>query len=141
MKRSNIHRTLTLGLLMAVGACSESADTASVLSSVEPVPGRLAVVVASPFDNDGAYSFEVRGDGITNIRPAVEGFELFTSPSGAAIKVAVLGAPLSGEVVTFDVPDIRDPSAYQVTLVEVADEANDVRRDITGHTVSVAAVR
>ena len=141
MKRSIIHRTLMLGLLVAAGACGESADTASMLAEVGPQPGTLVVAVSSPFDNDGAYSFKLRGEGITNVRAAVDGSEVFTRETGNVVNVAVLGAALSGGVMTFDVPDVRDPSAYTATLIEVADEANDVRRDISGHGVGVSVVR
>jgi len=141
MRRSIIQRTLMLGLLLAAGACGDSTDTAAVLSEVGPEPGSLAVTVASPFADDGAYSLELRGAGITNIRPADDGAELFAREVGPVINVAVLGAALSGTVVKFDVPDVRDPGAYSVVLVEVADEANAVRRDLSGHRAEVTALR
>jgi hypothetical protein len=141
MKIFKMERTLVLGMLLALGACGDDADTASMLGVPGPEDGTMVLSVTSPFDDDGAYSLELRGEGVTNVRAVGNGAELFTREAGGVITIAVLGAALSGEVVAFDVPDGRDPSLFIATLLEVADEENDVRRDLSAYNVAVSVTR
>jgi len=140
MARLKIFRVLALGVILGLGACSDGGSNASVLET-GPIPGTLAVAFSTPFQNDGAVSLELRGEAIENLRAADAGMEILTRQVGEAQMVAVLGVALSGEILTFDVPDIRDPGAYTVTLVEVADEANELRRDLTDYSLTLTPTR
>jgi len=119
----------------AVAACSDDRGL-DTLAAPTAESGTLAVSLSSPFDNDGAVSFELRGEGITDVT-GVAGTEIFTSEETGRIKVAVVGAALSGDIITFRVPDVTLVEQYRASLVEVADDRNEVRRELTGYTVEV----
>ena len=141
MNRLNFFRTLALaaGVLVYTGCSDDAASTNSFTPG--PEPGSLAVRLSSSMADDGGVTFRLTGEGITNLRPAHDGIEIFPLEENGGWTVAALGVGLSGSVALFDVADVRMVDAYSATLVEVADEANDVRRDISGHTLGVSVVR
>jgi hypothetical protein len=136
-----MHRRVTCALIMTVvafaAACSDEA-TRDVLA-VGTESGILAVHITSPFTNDGAVSFAIRGEGITEVT-GTPGTEVFTTDSPGGVMVAVIGAGLSGALITFHVPDISLAPNYHVSLVEVADERNEIRRDLEGYSVEIAGI-
>ena len=141
MNRLNFFRTLVLaaGVLVYTG-CSDNAASTDTFAP-GPESGSLAVTLSSSMADDGGVTFRLTGEGITNLRPAHDGIEIFALEENGGWTVAALGVGLSGSVALFDVADVRMVDAYSATLVEVADEANDVRRDISGHTLGVSVLR
>lgn len=141
MNRLNFFRTLAVaaGVLVYTG-CSDDAAVNETFAP-GPEPGSLAVTLSAPVSDDGGVTFRLTGEGIVNLRPAHDGIELFPLEENGGWTVAALGVGLSGELARFDVADVRMADAYAATLVEVADEANDVRRDISGHSLAVSVVR
>ncbi len=140
MNRLNPLRTLALAVgVLAYTGCSDAAVDDTFTPG--PEPGTLAVTLSSPMTDDGGVTFQLTGEGITNLRPAHDGIEMFPLQEGGGWTVAALGVGLSGEIIRFDVADIHMVEAYRATLVEVADEGNDVRRDISGHRLAVSVAR
>ena len=137
--REICRRASLLATTLAAVGCGDDTAVRSI-TAPDPVPGTLAVSFVTPFADDGAVSFGLTGAGIRNVR-AAEGLELFAQPTDRGFRVAVLGTELKGELLYFDVPDTRVAGAYRVTLIEVADHSNHLRRDSGGHDLSVAAVR
>lgn len=130
---------LFLGVL-TVSGCTDGDATDRALAP-GPEDGSLAVVLDSPAEDDGAVLFVLEGGAVENVRAAREDLAVYPERDGDGWTVAVLGTGLSGELVRFDVPDVSLVSTYQVTLTEVADEGNDLRRDISGHALRVTTVR
>ena len=141
MNRLNFFRTFVLaaGVLVYTGCSDDAASTDTFAPG--PEAGSLAVTLSSAMADDGGVTFRLTGEGIANLRPAHDGIEIFPLAENGGWTVAALGIGLSGEIARFDVADVRMADAYTVTLVEVADEANDVRRDISGHRLGVSVVR
>ncbi len=128
-------KAAALAALLPLGACD--ADEASPLGDGGPEPGTMVVRVTSPFGADGAVSFELRGPGVENVR-ATDGVEVFATPLPDGVRVAVVGEEVSGEMVRFDVPDLRMASEYEVRLIEVADTHNELRRDLSGYLMALS---
>jgi hypothetical protein len=137
MRRQAI-RVLMLAMAAYAAACSDD-TTMDTLAGPGVESGTLAVQLTSPFTNDGAVSFELRGEGIADVQGA-PGTEIFTSETSGVVTVAVIGAGLTGALVTFRVPDISLAADYRASLVEVADERNELRRDLSGYSVAVTGI-
>ncbi len=136
--RKHAIRVLMLAVAAVAAACSDD-TTMDTLAGPGVESGTLAVQLTSPFTNDGAVSFELRGEGITEVR-GTPGTEIFTSEASGVVTVAVIGAGLSGTLVTFRVPDMTLAADYRASLVEVSDERNEIRSDLTGYTVAVRGI-
>ncbi len=87
-----------------------------------PEPGQLRVTLSggSPV---GAVVFTVTGSGITS-PVASGGASLYHDLSGGTLLAAVVGASLSGEVLRFTVPDVRQVASYQVSVQQAAGNDN-----------------
>ena len=79
----------------------------------------------------------VTGTGITS--PAASGgAQLYYDLSGSTLSAVVVGSSLSGEVMRFTVPDVRQVASYQVVLDEAAGTAN---QPLAAGGVSVSVVQ
>jgi hypothetical protein len=136
--KNGLHYTLML--LFVATACGDEARVSSV--EVGPAPGLLTVEVTSPNTDDGAVSIALRGEGISSpaaANPENHLIALEVAPGSEEVRVAVLGYGVSGTLVQFRVPDVNRLDAYSVDLIEVADEANRPREDLTGYSVRVVS--
>ena len=99
-----------------------------------PEPGQLRVTLSSSTPV-GAVVLSVSGTGITS--PAASGSaRLYYDLSGGVLNAVLAGSSLSGDVLTFTVPDVRQAAGYQVSLQEAASTANQPL-DTSGVTLSV----
>jgi hypothetical protein len=88
----------------------------------QPVPGELVVTVGGGSALGGIF-LTVTGAGIT--APAASGVaSLYYDVSGTTLSATVVGSTLSGEVLRFSVPDVRNVTDYQVTVQQVAGTSN-----------------
>jgi hypothetical protein len=88
----------------------------------QPQPGELRVTVASG-TAVGVVVLTVTGTGIS--APAASGgAQLYYHLSGSTLSAVVAGSSLSGEIMRFTVPDVRQVAGYQVSLDEAAGTAN-----------------
>jgi hypothetical protein len=105
-----------------------------------PVPGALIVSLETNGVPAGAIVVRVKGEQIADVTALDAAHTIFIQQPGEAggeWQVAVVGTRVSGALFSFAVPDVTRPEAYAVALVEVADEANNVRPDIAGYRLSV----
>jgi hypothetical protein len=87
-----------------------------------PEPGQLRVTLSGG-SSVGAVVLTVTGSGITS-PVASGGVSLYYDLSGGTLRAAVVGASLSGEVLRFTVPDVRQVASYQVSLQQAAGNDN-----------------
>jgi hypothetical protein len=88
----------------------------------QPQPGELRVTVASG-TAVGAVVITVTGAGITS--PAASGgARLYYDLSVVKLSAVVVGPSLSGEIMRFSVPDVRQVAGYRVSLEEAAGTTN-----------------
>ena len=87
-----------------------------------PEPGLLRVTLSGG-SSVGAVVLTVTGSGITLPVPS-GGVSLHHDLSGGTLRAAVVGASLSGEVLRFTVPDVRQVAGYQVSLQQAAGNDN-----------------
>ena len=123
--------------LLVTMACGPDAPSAL------PEPGALVVSLATPHADDGAVVFSLRGEEMGSpvaLNPDQQVFVLSQDTERGLLRIAVIGARLSGPLVAFDVPDVRRVKAYAATVVEVADQANLVRDGLEGYQARVAAL-
>ena len=138
MKRAN-QLTGAAGMvtLLAVMSCGPDAPIGL------PEPGALVVSLATPHGDDGAVVFSLRGEEMgppVALNPAHSVFVLSQDTDRGVIRIAVIGERLTGQLVAFDVPDVRRVKAYSATVVEVADHANLVRDELQGYQARVSAL-
>lgn len=105
------------GLILGCGS-----DDTTGPPQPQPQPGELRVLVASGTPV-GAVVLTVTGIGITS--PAISGgARLYSDLSGSTLRAVVTGASLSGEILRFSVPDVRQVAGYQVSVQQAAGTAN-----------------
>jgi len=98
----------------------------------QPQPGELRVTVVSG-TSVGGVVLTVTGPSITS-PAASEGNQLYHDLSDGTLHAVVTGAPISGEIMTFTVPDVRQVAGYQVSVQEAARTSN---QPLAGVTLSV----
>ena len=98
-----------------------------------PLPGVIGISVASPNADDGAMLFSVTGS-IQSVA-AAGGYQVLSyAPSALVTKVMVVGAIVSGPVLSLSVADKAKPLG--VTLDQVAARGTYVQRAIAGYQVT-----
>lgn len=99
-----------------------------------PEPGQLRVTLSSG-TAVGAVVLTVSGTGMTS--PAAPGgVELYFDLSGGTLHAVLAGSSLSGNILTFSVPDVKQAASYAVSLQEAASMVNEPL-DTGGVTLSV----
>jgi len=87
-----------------------------------PEPGQLRITLSGG-SSVGAVVLTVTGSGITS-PVASGGASLYHDLSGGTLRAAVVGASLSGEILHFTVPDVRQVASYQVSVQQAAGNDN-----------------
>jgi hypothetical protein len=88
----------------------------------QPQPGELRVEIASGTPV-GAVVLTVTGAGITS--PAASGgLQFYHDLSGNTLHAVVVGSSLSGTIMRFTVPDVRQAAGYQVSVQEASGTTN-----------------
>jgi hypothetical protein len=105
--------------------------------------GRFFAVVLNAPENDGAIVLEIRGPAIGSVQSLNANDWLFVEPTNGTVVRAFLTGPLkNGPILSFRVRrEPRDPtSAYQATVIEVADRANQLR-DAAAYRLTIVEQR
>ena len=98
----------------------------------QPQPGELRVTLVSGAGVGGVV-LTVTGPSITS--PAASGGnQLYHDLSDGTLHAVVTGVPISGEIMRFTVPDVRQVAGYQVSVQEAAGTSNQL---LAGVTLSV----
>lgn len=114
-------RTIVI-LLAASALLLGCGDEATGPAQPQPQPGELRVEIASGTPV-GSVVLTVTGTGIT-APTASGGAALYHELSGSALNAVVVGSSLSGTILRFSVPDVRQVSGYQVSLQQASGTAN-----------------
>lgn len=130
-----IHRS---GLLLAgavfLGTCGDSPT-----APTPPEPGTLVATLQGARSGDGALIVRVRGPGaIGALAPARAGYVLHARAAGDSARAALFGEVVSGPLFQLSVPDVHRIAEYRATVVEVSDEANTLRDDVSGYALTFA---
>ena len=137
MNAPKVLRSLALAGLVALAACH---DAPVDVPEQGPGPGELAVVLDTPFDDDGAVWIRVRGPDLSGELTVSEGSSVVTGVGADALDVVIAGDALAGSVAWLAVPDMRAAALYTAEVVEVADEANALRDDLSAYAVRLEAL-
>jgi hypothetical protein len=121
--------------LPAASSCGDAK-----LTDPAPVPGMLIVALDGGTTQAGAVLLILRGQGITaptSLDPTRQLFVQALETDPTAYRIAVVGERVAGPLFSFAVPDVNRREGYSVTLLEVADEANELRSDVAQFRLSV----
>ncbi|MBT8477890.1 MAG: hypothetical protein KJO06_03160 [Gemmatimonadetes bacterium] len=100
----------------------------------QPQPGELRVTMTG--GSVGGVVFTVTGTGMT--APVVSGAAvMYYDLSGETLHAVVTASSLSGEILRFTVPDVRQVAGYQVTVEQAAGTSN---QSVAASTVTLAVV-
>jgi hypothetical protein len=109
-------------------------DTTGPPPEPQPQPGELRVTMTG--SSVGGVVFTVTGTGMT--APAVSGGAmLYHDLSGETLHAVVTASSLSGEILRFSVPDVRQVAGYQVSVQQVAGTSN---QSLAASVVALAVV-
>ena len=98
----------------------------------QPQPGELRVTLVSG-THVGGVVLTVTGPSIT-APTAANGNQLYHDLSDGTLHAVVTGAAISGEIMRFTAPDVRQVADYQVSVQEAAGTSN---QPLAGVTLSV----
>jgi hypothetical protein len=102
-------------------------------------PGTAIVSLMSSDANDGAISLTIRGPGLSTaaaIDSSTTVFSRLASPT--ELKVIVLGESIAtGPLVTLPIGATNRPSAYRVSVDQVAMRSDSLRADISGYQATL----
>jgi hypothetical protein len=102
----------------------------------QPEPGVLQVTLSSG-TAVGAVVLSVSGAGMTS-PVASGGAQLYYDLSVGTLRAVVVGSSLSGAILRFTVPDVKQAATYLATVQEAANLANE---PLAAAGISVSVVR
>lgn len=127
-----------LAAILAAGALLAACGEQKGPTTPDPVPGTLELRLMTPNAADGAILVSVSGPERIQSVQAAGTYLLHARVSGSAFKAALFGPLASGPLLRFAVPDVGKAAAYQATVVEVADDASNLRASLSGYTLTAA---
>jgi hypothetical protein len=116
-------------------ACSDGASGPSEL----PTAGILTVVWTVPDTSGRSIVLTLSGPGVDRIEAAhPDYFVVARSGDGPLHRIAVFGTLVSGPLLRFAVPDTNRPDLYDVRIIEVGDEGDNVRAFPTDYSIRLS---
>ena len=115
-------------ILSAALGCLDERATAGILKVNLTMPNGAA---------DGAILLTVRGPAVPLSAAAGTGLRLFAQSLTSTNHFAVTGTLASGTILTIEVPDVSQASAYTATIDQVAG-SNYQLRALTGYSLTLA---
>lgn len=134
---NRLHRRTAIIAAFAVPALLSCGDAPVVPHT--PVPGALIASLEGAGAPAGAIVVRIKGEQVSDVTALDASHAVFVQQveAGGVWQIAVVGTEVTGALFSFSVPDVTRPEAYTVSLVEVADDANNVRPDVSGYRISV----
>ena len=120
-------------LLLALGtaACEDGV--------APPEPGTALINLVTQATDAGAVLITLTGPGITEVRPANSGYEVFWRlASETEMRIIVLGSITSGPLLTAQVADVGRLESYTSTLVEIAGRDGAIRAQESGYALALS---
>lgn len=117
-----------------------SCGDAPVTAPSGPQPGVLVVTLETGALPAGAVLVLLKGEGIGEPVAVSPDHQIFVRALDevGSYRVAVVGDKVSGALFSFAVPDVNRPERYAFSLLEVADDGNGLRTDVTDYRLSIA---
>ena len=134
-----MRRRLATPALLAALAVTLSCD--DPVGPPDPVPGWIAVTLATPADADAALVVRLTGPALP-LPADVEGAPgatMFARPDGSGLRIAVFGDLADGLLFRFPVADTAGAAAYAATIAEVAAPDFTLREDLGAYVLTLSA--
>jgi len=106
----------------------------------DPVPGTLALILDTPYADDGALLLRLEGPDMTQVGLEAPGLYLRFLEDQTGVTAVFVGDVTAGDLLTFRVPDVSRINSYSATLLEAADRGNALRGSLVEYSLTVAAV-
>ena len=123
-------------LLSTSVSCGD--DESGSTGPPDPVPGTLTLTLGTLQLDDGALVLRLQGADITQVELAAPGLYLRFLEDQTGITAVFVGDIVSGDLLTFHVPDVNRPDSYSGTVLEAADRSNALRGSLAEYTLTVA---
>ena len=104
----------------------------------DPVPGTLTLTLGTLHLDDGALVLRLQGADMTQVELAAPGLYLRFLEDQTGVTAVFVGDIVSGDLLTFDVPDVNSVASYAGTVLEAADRSNALRGSLAEYTLTVA---
>ena len=125
-RRSRIREPRGLGALLFLASAGLilgcSGDSTGPPPEPQPQPGELRVTLSSG-TAVGAVVLTVSG-GAMSAPTAATGTSMYHDLSGSTLRAVVAGSSLSGTILRFSVPDVRQAASYTASVEQAANTAN-----------------
>ena len=134
--RRAVHRAAVVLSAVLAFACS---DGASGPSELQPTAGILTLMWTVPDTSGRSIVLTLSGPGVEHIAAAhPEYLVVARSGDGPLHRIAVFGTLVSGPLLRFAVPDTNRPDLYDIRVIEVGDEGDNVRAFPTDYSIRLS---
>jgi hypothetical protein len=122
---------VVLAVFSGVPACSDQGPTGS---------GTATVSLTTPNSDDGALHVVITGPGVRDVEPASFAYKAYWRVASAnELHLIVVGNLADGAVTTIKVDQLDQLDLYHVTILGVANHADELRSSLAGYAVEVTA--
>ena len=136
MRNTRIPVAIVLCALLSTSVSCGDDDNGST-GPPDPVPGTLTLTLGTLHLDDGALVLRLQGANITQVELATPGLYLRFLDDQTGVTAVFVGDIVSGDLLTFHVPDVNRPGSYSGTVLEAADRSNVVRGSLAEYTLAV----
>ena len=137
MRNNRIPVAIVLCALLSTSVSCGDDDNGST-GPPDPVPGALTLTLGTLHLDDGALVLRLQGADITQVELAAPGLYLRFLENQTGVTAVFVGDIVSGDLLTFHVPDVNRPDSYSGTVLEAADRSNAMRGSLAEYTLTVA---
>jgi hypothetical protein len=137
MRNSRIPVAIVLCALLSTSVSCGDDDNGST-GPPDPVPGTLTLTLGTVHLDDGALVLRLQGAAISQVELAAPGLYLRFLEDQTGVTAVFVGDIVSGDLLSFHVPDVNRPDSYSGTVLEAADRSNAVRGSLAEYTLTVA---
>lgn len=137
MRNSRIPVAIVLCALLSTSVSCGDDDNGST-GPPDPVPGTLTLTLGTLHLDDGALVLRLEGADIAQVALAAPGLYLRFLEDQTGVTAVFVGDIVSGDLLTFRVPDVNSVASYIGTALEAADRSNAVRGSLAEYTLTVA---
>jgi len=137
MRNTRIPVAIVLCALLSTSVSCGDDDNGST-GPPDPVPGMLTLSLGTLHLDDGALVLRLQGEDITQVALAAPGLYLRFLEDQTGVTAVFVGDVVSGDLLTFHVPDVNSAASYAGTVLEAADRSNALRGSLAEYTLTVA---